>query len=80
MFNGDNTVEKILDELTENKMKGEIKIFYLKDKYLNNLDMNYYINPNDKSKAQRYIQNFKNDEIKLYNKYYSNASKMTFDI
>ena len=79
IFNEDNTVEKILDELTENKMKGEIKIFYLKDKYLNNLDMNYYINPNDKSKAQRYIQNFKNDEIKLYNKYYSNTSKMTFD-
>ena len=79
MFNGDNTVEKILDELTENKMKGEIKIFYLKDKYLNNLDMDYYINPNDKSKAQRYIQNFKNDEFKLYNKHYNNASKMTFD-
>ena len=52
IFNEDNTVQKILDELTENKMKGEKKIFYLKDKYLNNLDMNYYINPNDKSKPQ----------------------------
>ena len=41
--------------------------------------MNYYINPNDKSKAQRYIQNFKNGEIKLYNKYYNNSSKLTFD-
>ena len=79
IFNEDNTVQKILDELTENKMKGEKKIFYLKDKYLNNLDMNYYINPNDKSKAQRYIQNFKNDEIKLYNKYYNKVSKLTFD-
>ena len=79
IFSEKNLFEKIMDELTENKMKGEIKIFYLKDKYLNNLDMDYYINPNDESKAQRYIQNFKNDEIKLYNKYFSNASKITFD-
>ena len=79
IFKENNKFEEILSELTENKMKGEKKIFYLKDKYLNNLDFNYYINPNEKSKAQRYIQNFKNDEIKSYNKHFINASKLTFD-
>ena len=79
IFEEKNAFEKILDELTENKMKGEIKIFYLKDKYLNNLDMEYYINPNDKSKAQRYIQNFKKDDFKLYNKHFNNVSKLSFD-
>ena len=79
IFKEDNKFEEILDELTENKMKGEIKIFYLKDKYLKNLDLDYYINPNDKSKAQRYIQNFKSDEVKSYNKHFINASKLTFN-
>ena len=79
IFDENNVFEKILEELTENKMQGEIKIFYLKDKYLNNLDMDYYINNIDKSKAQRYIQNFKNDEIKSSNKFYNNVSKISFD-
>ena len=77
-FKDKNAFEMILDELTVNKMKGEIKMFYLKDKYLKNLDINYYTNPNDKSKAIRYIQNFKNDEIKSYNRAFFNPSKLTF--
>ena len=79
IFKENNKFEEILDELTENKMKGEIKIFYLKDKYLKNLDLDYYINPNEKSKAQRYIQNFKSDEVKSYNKHFINTSKLTFN-
>ena len=80
IFDEKNNFEKILEELTESKMKGEKKkIFYLKDKYLYNIDFNFYINPNDKSCAQRYILNFKEDEIKLYNKYIYNTSKLTFD-
>ena len=79
IFKEDNKFEEILDELTENKMKGEIKIFYLKDKYLKNLDLDYFINPNEKSKAQRYIQNFKSDEVKSYNKHFFNSSKLTFN-
>lgn len=79
LFNEKNNFEKILEELTESKMKGEKKIFYLKDKYLNNIDFNFYINPSDKSSAQRYILNFKEDEIKLHNRYIYNTSKLTFD-
>ena len=79
IFKNENIIEKIIEELTVNKMSGEKKLFYLKDIYLDNIDMNYYINPNEKSKAQRYIQNFKSDEIKLYNIYYFNNSRLTFD-
>ena len=75
----ENDVNKIIDELTFNKMNGETKMFYLKDSCLKYLDMNYYITPKDKSKAQRYILDFKKDIIKLYNNYYFNPSKLTFD-
>ena len=60
-------------------MDGETKIFYLKDSSLNFLDMNYYISPYDKSRAQRYILEFKKDVVNVYNNYYFNPSKLTFD-
>ena len=72
--------DKVIEELTLNKMDGETKIFFLKDNYLNNLDMNYYINPKDKSKAQRYIMEFKKDIVQLSNNYFFNPSKLTFDL
>ena len=75
----ENQVDKIINELTINKMNGETKIFYLKDSSLNYLDMNYYISSYDKSKAQRYILEFKKDVISLYNNYYFNPSKLTFE-
>ena len=75
----ENELDNIIDELTYNKMNGETKMFYLKDSCLKYLDINYYITPNDKSKAQRYILEFKKDIIKLYNNYYFNPSKLTFD-
>ena len=76
----ENEFNKVLDELTLNKMDGETKIFFVKDICLNYLDMNYYINPKNKSKAQRYILDFKKDVIKLSNNYFFNPSKLTFDL
>ena len=72
-------VDKIIDELTINKVSGDTKLFYLKDSSFNYLDMNYYISPQDKSTAQRYILEFKKDVVNLYNNYYFNPSNLTFD-
>ena len=79
-FFDENEFNKILDELTLNKINGETKIFYLKDSCLKYLDMNYYISPREKSKAQRYIMEFKKDIVKLNNSYYFNPSYLTFDL
>ena len=79
LFEEDHKFNKVLDELTENKMDGETKIFYLKDIYLKYLDFNYYFSIKDKSNAQRYILDFKKDLIKPYNSYYYNPSELTFE-
>ena len=79
LFEQNNEFNKTLDELTYNKMNGETKMFYLKDDYLKYLDINYYLHFEDKSKAQRYILDFKKDIIKSYNYYYYNPSELTFE-
>ena len=79
VFKDNNEFNKILDELTYNKMKGEIKMVYLKDIYLKHLDLNYYVSSEDKSNAQKYILDFKKDVVKPYNYYYFNPSKLTFE-
>ena len=69
----------ILNELTLNKMNGEKKEFYLKDSSFKYLDMNYYLSPITKSKAELYIIDFKKDIFKLYNSYYYQPSEFIFD-
>ena len=76
---GEKKFKEILDELTYNKMNKEKKLFYLKDCNLKYLDMNYYICPKSKSKAQNYILEFKKNIIKPYNSYYFNPSELTFN-
>ena len=70
---------EILNEITLNKMNADTKIFFLKDSCLKYLDMNYYISPYDKSKAELYISDFKKDLVKTYNSYFFKPSKFTFD-
>ena len=79
LFEEDNKFNEVLDELTYNKMNGDIKMFYLKDSYLKYLDINYYFSFKDKSNAQRYILDFKKDIIKSYNSYFYKPSELTFD-
>ena len=78
-FFSDQEFNEILDEVTSNKMNVGIKIFFLKDSCLKYLDMNYYLSPYDKSKAELYISDFKKDLIKMYNSYFFKPSKFTFD-
>ena len=79
LFEENNEFNQVLDELTYNKMNGETKMFYLKDSYLKNIDINYIFSFKDKSSAQRYILDFKKDIIKPYNSYYYTPSKLTFE-
>ena len=76
---GEQKFNEILDELTFNKTNKGIKMFYLKDSNLKYLDINYYIDPKDKSNAQKYILDFKKDAIKPYNNYYYSPSQLSFD-
>ena len=79
LFEENNEFNKTLDELTYNKLKGEKKIFYVKDEYLKELDLNYCFSFKAKSGAQKYILDFKKDIIKPYNFYYYKPSKITFE-
>ena len=80
IFFDENYFNKIMDELTLNKIDGQTKIFYVKDSCLNYLDLNYYISPQDKLDVHKYILKFKKNKIKPYNYYYFNPSKLTFDL
>ena len=79
IFEENNMYDKIIDELTYNKIYNETKLFYLKDEHLKSFDLNYLINPKDKSNAEKYILDFKKDVIKTYNCYFVNHSELTFD-
>ena len=76
---GEKKFKEKLDELSLNKTNKEKKLFYLKDSNLKYIDINYYICPEEKSNAQKYIMDFKKDIIKSYNNYYFNPSELTFN-
>ena len=80
LFEENDKFNDILDKITDNKVNDETKLFYLKDKYFKKFDINYYFSLQNKSSAQRYILAFKKDIINLYNTYYYNPSKLTFDL
>ena len=79
VFKEENEFNNILDELTYNKMNGEVKLVYLRDSYLKQLDLNYYVSNKNKLNAQNYILDFKKDVVKPYNYYYFSPSKLTFE-
>ena len=79
LFEENNIYNQTLDKLTYNKMDGETKMFYLKDEYLKLIDCNDFINPKDKSEAQKYILDFKKDIVKTFNYYFYNPSELTFE-
>ena len=70
---------KIIDELTLSKKNGDKKLFFLKDSSFKYLDMSNYHLFKDKSNAQKYIFDFKKDVAKIYNTYFYNPSKLTFN-
>ena len=79
LFEENNEFNKALDELTYYKLEGETKLYYVKDTYLKELDLNYCYSFKEKSGAQKYILDFKKDIVKPYNSYYYNPSKLTFE-
>ena len=79
LFEENNIYNQTLDKLTYNKMDGETKMFYLKDEYLKLIDCNDFINPKDKSEAQKYIFDFKKDIVKTFNYNFYNPAELTFE-
>ena len=73
-------IDEILDDLTVNTIDNNKKrIFSLKDSSLKFLDMDFYLSPSVKSKAELYINDFKKDIFKLFNTYYFKPSLFTFE-
>ena len=73
-------IDEILDDLTVNTIDNNKKrIFSLKDSSLKFLDMDFYLSPSVKSKAELYINDFKKDIFKLFNSYYFKPSLFTFE-
>ena len=72
--------DEILDSLTVNTIdKNKKRVFSLKDSSLKFLDMNYFLSPSTKSKAELYINDFKKDVFKSFNSYYFKPSMLTFE-
>ena len=63
--------QKIFNEMTNKNAQndGQIK-FSLKNEFINQFDLDYILNPIDISDAQKYIIEFKNQEISLLNNYF----------
>ena len=75
----DKEFSQILDEVAFNKINGEKKQFFIKDSMFKYLDMNYYLSPMTRSKAELYINDFKKDRFKMYHSYYYSPSEFIFD-
>ena len=71
-------VNDILKELTSSKIKGNNQLHYLKDSSFKYLDMSFYYSYKDKTKAQKYIFDFKKDFVKSFNTFFFNPSELTF--
>jgi hypothetical protein len=72
--------DEILNDLTVNTIdKNKKRVFSLKDTSFQFLDMDYYLSPSVKSKAELYINDFKKDIFKSFNSYYFKPSLLTFD-
>ena len=72
--------EEILNDLTVIKIENNKKVYSLKDSSFKYLDLNYYLSPAIKSKAELYINDFKKDVFKLFNSYFFKLSNLTFDL
>ena len=79
LFEDNDIYNQILDNLTNNKLNGDTKLFYLKDEFLKNIDFNFYINNKDRTEAEKYILDFKKDNVKTYNYYFYGLSELTFE-
>ena len=72
---------EILDDLCDKKKEKDKRFpdYTFKDLGLNYFDLNYFYSPFIRSKAQKYITEFKKDKVKLYQSYYFKVSNMSFD-
>jgi len=72
-----NQVQDIFEEMSNKIVQnnGQVK-FSLKNEYIKQFDLDYILNPSDISSAERYIIEFKKNEVSLLNNYFYDS----FDI
>ena len=73
-----NNISSELSERRKDK-NSRFPTYNLKDEFLKFLDMNYYLSPYLKSDAEKYILEFKKDQVKLYQIHFFNPSSLFFD-
>ena len=66
-----NEIQNIFEEMSNKIVQnnGEVK-FSLKNEYIKQFDLDYILNPSNVSSAERYIIEFKKNEVSLLNNYF----------
>ena len=73
---GEESVEEIIKNMFNHTVTTDQKMnFSIKDDYLNNIDTNYILSPVSKANAEKYLYNFKKNNISIFNKYFFKVNK-----
>ena len=69
-------VENLVHIMFDSTVKKDQKVNYsLKDDYLKIIDTNYILSPKWKAKAEKYLYDFKKNQISIFNRYFYNVNK-----
>ena len=75
-FFGEEKIKEIIISLTNKTLTQDCKaIFSLKDEFMNYIDLNYIINPILKTKAEKYISEFKSNLVSIFNIHFYPVNK-----
>ena len=73
---GEEVVEKMFEDIFNITTSIDQKKNYsLKDNYLSKFDTNYILSPTGKAKAEKYLYDFKKNEVSIFNRCFYNVNK-----
>ena len=73
---GEEKVEEIVKDMFNHTLTTDQKMnFSIKDDYLSNIDTNYILSPYSRATAEKYLYNFKKNNISIFNKYFFKVNK-----
>ena len=72
--------EKVENEIMKNMFNctstsDQKKNYSIKDDYLQKVDTNYILSPTSRATAEKYLYNFKKDNVSIFNKYFYKVNK-----
>ena len=69
-------VENLVQIMFNSTKTNDQKVNYsIKDNYLSNIDTNYILSPKGKAKAEKYLFDFKKNQISIFNRCFYNVNK-----